>query len=268
VVAITTGFRVSDRRACRLLELNRATWWYRSRAPDQTPLRHRLCELAAARPRFGYRRLHILLRREGWTVNTKRVYRLYRAADLAVRTRRRTKRASHVRVPLPASAHANERWSMDFVTDRLDDGRPFRVLTVVDQFSRECVLLEAAGSLTGKSVAAALQGVVATRGAPRAITVDNGSEFYSQAMDSWAYRHGIALDFIRPGKPVENAYIESFNGRLRDECLNTTLFLSLTDAREKLEAWRLDYNQRRPHSSLGDLTPAEYVDRHRRQPAA
>ncbi len=237
-------------------------------APDQTPLRRRICEFAAARPWFGYRRIHILLRREGWTVNAKRVYRLYRAADLAVRTRRRTKRARNGRVPLPASAHANERWSMDFVTDRLDDGHAFRVLTVVDQFSRECVLLEAAGSLSGTSVAAALQEVVATRGVPRAITVDNGSEFYSQAMDSWAYRHGIELDFIRPGKPVENAYIESFNGRLRDKCLNTHLFLSLTDAREKHEAWRLDYNQRRPHSALGDLTPAEYADRHRQQPAA
>lgn len=262
------GYAVSNRRACGLIGMNRTTWWYRSQAKDQTPLRHRIRELAAARPRFGYRRIHVLLRREGWSVNHKRVYRLYTAEELAVRTKRRKKRASHARLLLPGARRPNERWSMDFVADRLDDGRPFRVLTVVDQFSRECVRLEAASGLTGKNVAAALEQVVRERGAPIAITVDNGSEFYSQAMDSWAYRHGVQLDFIRPGKPVENAYIESFNGRLRDECLNTSLFLTLADAKEKLERWRDDYNHRRPHSAIGNLTPIEYVARHRDQPAA
>jgi putative transposase len=268
VTAIMDGFAVSNRRACGLIGMNRTTWWYRSQAKDQTPLRHRIRELAAARPRFGYRRIHVLLRREGWSVNHKRVYRLYTAEELAVRTKRRKKRASHARLLLPGASRPNERWSMDFVADRLDDGRPFRVLTVVDQFSRECVRLEVASGLTGKSVAAALELVVHERGAPTAITVDNGSEFYSQAMDSWAYRHSVQLDFIRPGKPVENAYIESFNGRLRDECLNTNLFLTLADAKEKLERWRHDYNHRRPHSAIGNLTPIEYAARHRNQPAA
>ena len=259
---------MSDRRACRLIGMNRSTFCYRSQRGDQTPLRSRLRELAAARPRFGYRRLHVLLQREGWEVNHKRVYRLYCAEELAVRMKRRAKRASHSRLVLAQATAANERWSMDFVADRLDDGRGFRVLTVVDQFSRECVLLEAALSLTGKSVAAALERSVIERGAPRSITVDNGSEFYSQAMDSWAYRNGVKLDFIRPGKPTQNAYIESFNGRLRDECLNTTIFDSVTDATAKLEAWRQDYNHRRPHSALGDLTPAEYAARQLDQPAA
>jgi putative transposase len=248
--------------------MNRSTYGYRSQRGDQAPLRSRLRELAAARPRFGYRRLHILLQREGWKVNHKRVHRLYCAEELAVRIRRRVKRASHSRVALAQARATNERWSMDFVADRLDDRRAFRILTVVDQFSRECVLLEAAFSLTGASVAVALERSVIKRGAPRSITVDNGSEFYSHAMDSWAYRNGVQLDFIRPGKPTQNAYIESFNGRLRDECLNTTIFHSVPDATAKLEAWRQDYNHGRPHSSLGDLTPAEYAARHKDQPAA
>lgn len=248
--------------------LNRATWRYKSRAPDRRPLQHRIHELAGARPRFGYRRIQVLLRREGWRVNHKLVYRLYRQDGLGVRTKRRKKRASHTRVPLPAAAAPNERWSMDFMADRLDDGRQFRVLTVVDHFSRECPVIEAALTMSGPSVAAILDRVAATYGYPKAITVDNGSEFYSQAFDSWAYRHHIQLDFIRPGKPVENAYIESFNGRLRDECLNANVFLSVSDAQAKLEAWRIDYNERRPHSSLGGLAPAVFAARHRKPKAA
>lgn len=219
----------------------------------------RLKELAANRVRFGYRRLTILLKREGWRVNAKRIYRLYSEEGLTVRTKYRRKAASRSRVPQAVATAPNQRWSMDFVSDRLVDDRWFRVLTVVDQCTRECLLLYADRALSGGKVAAELDRVVRERGVPLSITVDNGSEFASRAMDAWAYGHGIHLDFIRPGKPVENGYIESFNGRLRDECLNVSLFFSLEDARQKLEQWRRDYNQARPHSALGDLAPAVFA---------
>jgi len=219
----------------------------------------RLRELAEARPRFGYQRLHVLLRREGWPINRKRVYRLYREEGLVVRTKRRCKRASHVRVVLPEATTADDRWSMDFVSDQLDNGRRFRALTVVDQYTRECVAIEAGFSMTSRKVATVLQRFSAARGRPRAITVDNGPEFYGKDLDSWAYRNDVRLDFIRPGKPVENAYIESFNGRLRDECLNGEIFFSIEDAQQKLDAWRLDYNRSRPHGSLGNMTPEEFA---------
>ena len=196
-------------------------------------------------------------------MNHKRVYRLYCQEGLTVRTKKRKKLASHARVSAASASAPNERWGMDFITDRLEDGRCFRTLVVGDQFTRECPILEPAISLTGEKVAAALEHVVQHRGAPSMITVDvdNGSEFYSRAIDRWAYRHGIQLEFIRPGKPVENSYVESLNGRLRDECLNLTLFFSIQDAREKLEKWRVDYNTRRPHSALGDLAPEEFARR-------
>jgi putative transposase len=216
----------------------------------------RMKELAQARPRFGYLRLHVLLRREGWTVNKKRVHRIYRE----VRFQRRRKRASHLRVVPPPPQRANDRWSMDFVTDTLLDGRRFRALTVVDNWSRHSQLIEVDFTLTGAKVVSALERVTRQRGYPRMITVDNGSEFASKALDAWAYAHGVKLNFIRPGKPVENAVIESFNGRFRDECLNAQVFISLHDARQKIEAWRLDYNEHRPHSALGDLTPREFAE--------
>ncbi len=219
----------------------------------------RLRELAASRVRFGYRRLTVLLRREGWLVNAKRIYRLYSEEGLTVRTKQRRKAASRQRVPQSAATAPDQRWSMDFVSDRLADGRWFRVLTVIDQFTRECLLLLADRSLSGEKVAVALERVVGQRRAPKSITVDNGSEFASKAMDAWAYGHGIQLDFIRPGRPVENGYIESFNGRLRDECLNVEVFFTLEDAREKLERWRQDYNRVRPHSALGDQAPAQFA---------
>lgn len=232
---------------------------YPSRKPDRTPLVHRIRELAAARPRFGYRRIHVLLGREGWSVNHKLVYRLYSTDGLGVRAKRRRKRASHVRVLPPAATALNQRWSMDFVHDRLDDGRRFRALTVVDTFSRECLAVEPDFKMSGRKVAAALDRIAERRALPEMITVDNGTEFYSKALDSWAYRRGVRLDFIRPGKPVENAYIESFNGRLREECLNMQVFLSMADARDKLDVWRKDYNECRPHSSIGNLTPIEFA---------
>jgi putative transposase len=239
--------------------INRATMNHRSRRDPQTALKMRLRELAASRVRFGYRRLTVMLRREGWRVNAKRIYRLYTEDGLAVRTKVRKKIARRARVPASAVTRPNEKWSMDFVAARLLDGRWFRVLTVVDQFTRESLLLLADSSLNGQKVALALSVVVAERGAPISITVDNGSEFYSRAMEAWAYQHGVQLDFIRPGRPVENGYIESFNGRLRDECLNVQVFFALADVREKLELWRQDYNQVRPHSSLHDHPPAVFA---------
>jgi putative transposase len=226
----------------------------------QEGLRQRLRELAAVRVRFGYRRLTVLLRREGWHVNAKRVYRLYGEEGLAVRTQPRKKLASRPRVPLPAATRANERWSMDFVSARLADGRWFRTLTVLDLYTRECLALVPDRSLTGVKVAETLNHVLRQRTAPRSITVDTGSEFVSRAMDLWAYANDVKLEFIRPGKPVENAFIESFNGRLRDECLNSHVFLSVVDARRQLDAWRDDYNRVRPHSSLRDRTPEEWAE--------
>jgi putative transposase len=242
-----------------LLKLNRSTLYYRSRRDPQDALRVRLRELAASRVRFGYRRLTVMLRREGWQVNTKRVYRLYRLDGLAVRTKVRKKIARRTRMPLVPASRPNQKWAMDFIAARVLDGRWFRVLTVVDQFTRECLLLLADSSLTGQKVATALSLIVAQRGAPGSITVDNGAEFCSRAMEAWAYQYQVQLDFIRPGKPVENGYIESFNGRLRDECLNTEVFFTLADVREKLEAWRQDYNQVRPHSSLHDCAPEVFA---------
>ena len=254
------AFAVSERRVARLLPIQLATLRYRSRRDPQLGLRLRLRELAATRVRFGYRRLTVLLRREGWPVNAKRIYRLYTEDGLAVRTKVRKKIARRTRVPATKAVRPNEKWSMDFVTARLLDGRCFRVLTVVDQFTRECLVLLADSSLTGQKVALALaQVVVAERGTPVSITVDNGSEFYSRAMEAWAYQYAVQLDFIRPGKPVENSYIESFNGRLRDECLNVEVFFALSDVRDKLARWRDDYNQVRPHSALRDATPAAFA---------
>jgi putative transposase len=219
----------------------------------------RLRDLAGSRVRYGYRRLTVLLRREGWTVNAKRIYRLYREEGLQMRTAKRAKRASHTRVPLPQPVQANQRWSMDFVSDRFSDGGWFRILTVVDQYTRECLCTYADRSQTGEKVVEQMKRLVKLRGAPESITTDNGGEFAGQAMDAWAHQAGVKLDFIRPGRPVQNGYIESFNGRLRDECLNGEIFFSLTDPREKLEHWRRDYNQRRPHTALGDRTPEEFV---------
>lgn len=219
----------------------------------------RLKELAAARPRYGYRRLYELLRRDGWKVNHKRVHRLYVLNGLQVRIKRKTKRASMLRVPPPQAGGINERWGMDFVSDALENGKRFRVLTIIDQYSRECPILTADYSLTARDVIECLDRLAHTRGLPKIITVDNGSEFASRAMDAWAYRNGVKLDFIRPGKPVENAFIESFNGRLRDECLNTHVFADIDDARQKLKSWLSDYNTHRPHSAIGNLSPIEFV---------
>jgi putative transposase len=256
---VRQAHQLSERRACGLFGITRWSNRYQSRRDPQTGLRMRLRELAGSRTRYGYRRLTVLLRREGWMVNTKRVYRLYRAEALQVRSAKRVKRTRHLRVALPEAARPNQRWSMDFVSERLADGRWFRILTVVDQYTRECVCAYADRSQTGEKVVEQMKRLVALRGAPESITTDNGSEFAGRAMEAWAYQTGVKLDFIRPGRPVQNGYIESFNGRLRDECLNGEVFFNLTDAREKLERWRRDYNQKRPHSALADQTPEEFA---------
>jgi putative transposase len=232
-------------------------------------LRLRIREIAHARPRFGYLRIHVMLRREGWPVNKKRVYRWYRFEGLQIRMRvRRRKHMCLHRGPVPQAQRTHERWSMDFVHDQLFNGRPFRVLTVVDQFSRQTPLLEARFGFSGHDVAAALDRAIERAGTPASITVDHGTEFTSKALEDWAYQRGVKLDFIHPGKPTENGHIESFNGRLRDECLNVMQFVSIQDAGEKIEAWRIDYNTHRPHSSLGHLTPIEYARKRQEQRAS
>jgi putative transposase len=242
---------LSEKRACGLIGITRWSNRYESRRDLQTELRMRLRELAGSRTRYGYRRLTVMLRREGWKVNAKRVYRLYREEGLQVRRTKHAKRVAHARVALPGAARPNQRWSMDFVSDRFADGRWFRILTVLDQYTRECLCAYADRSQTGEKVVVQMKQLVANRGAPESITTDNGGEFAGRAMETWAYQAGVKLDFIRPGRPVENGYIESFNGRLRDECLNGEVFFNLTDAREKLERWRRDYNRHRPHSAGG-----------------
>ena len=212
-------------------------------------------------------RIGVLRRREGWPVNRTRVRRLYRLDGLQLRMRvRRRKHIAWHRGPAPVPVGPTERWSMDFVHDTLADGRPFRILTVVDNWSRHSPLLEAGFRMTGQTVGQVLDRVLDIPAVPRSITVDHGTEFQSRAWEDWAYRRGVQLDFIRPGKPVKNAFIESCNGRLRDECLNVHPFTSLAEAQAIIEAWRVDYNQRRPHSSLGHLTPRECVAQRQRQP--
>lgn len=225
---------------------------------DDTDLRARLETLAMLKPRWGYRRLHWLLTREGWVVNRKRVQRVYRAAGLHVRRRRR-KRVMRPRVVRPGPQRPAERWSIDFVHDALGTGRVFRVLTIVDDFTRYCPAIVVDYGLSGERVIATLEQLASERPLPPTLVCDNGPEFTSQALDQWAYARGITLQFIRPGKPVENAFVESFNGRLRDECLNENWFATLDDARFTIERWRQEYNAGRPHSSLGDRTPEEFT---------
>ena len=257
VRAIQAKFRLSERRACGLVGLGRSTCRYETRRAEWPALRERLHALAAERRRFGYRRLYILLRREGYRVNLKRVYRLYRDDGLAVRRRRRRRRVARG-TPLAGPTRINERWSLDFLLDTLEDGRRVRLLAVVDDFTRTCLAIEVDTSIGGRRVVDVLQRLVETRGKPAVLITDNGPEFAGRALDAWAYAQGIRLHFIEPGKPNQNAYVESFNGRFRDECLNEHWFLSLAQTRQIVEAWRLDYNAVRPHSSLGNVSPTEF----------
>ena len=253
-------FGLSIRRACKLIDLWRSTQSYEPKHPEKDELlRRRMKELAAQRPRFGSLRLHVILRREGLVMNHKRTERIYREEKLSLRTRKRKKRASLLRVPIPAPECPNERWSMDFIHARLANGRRFKSLTIVDDYSRESPAIEMDTSIPGARVARVLERLKETRGLPKVIVTDNGPEFISKALDEWAYTNGVKLDFIEPGKPVQNAFIESFNGRFRDECLNEHWFLTLEEAKITIENWRIDYNEVRPHSSLDNLTPAEYA---------
>jgi putative transposase len=219
-------------------------------------------EIAEKRKRFGAPRIGVMLKRVGWKVNHKKVERIYAEEGLALRRRKRRKKFIGVRVALPVPDRPNQHWSMDFVQDRLTSGRKIRALTIVDNFSRECPNIEVDTSLGGRRVVRVLERLVERSGAPEAITIDNGTEFDSKVMDEWAFKRKVRLDFIRPGKPNENAYGESFNGRFRDECLNENLFESVDHARNTIEDWRIDYNEERPHSSLGNLTPKEFIERH------
>mgnify|MGYP001826272801 CR=1 FL=1 len=255
---------ISERRACRFLGVHRSLVRYQSCRPPETELRARLKILAEQHPSWGSPRLTWLLPREGRVVNHKKVERLYREEGLTVKRRRR-KRVARPRVEMPTPRRANEHWSMDFMRDQLAGGRVFRLLTVVDHYTRESPAIEVDRSLPGARVAQVLDRLAGRCGLPRSIRVDNGPEFTGRALDEWAHLRSVKLEFIRPGRPVENAFIESFNGRLREECLNQHWFLDLQDARQTIEAWRISYNTNRPHSGLGGQTPVEFARMKKRE---
>ena len=252
-------FGVSERRACGLIGIHRSTVRKQPRGRDDDAVRQRLAELARERSRFGYRRLHALLRREGMVINHKRVLRLYQLAQLGLRRQKRKRMPSVARGRPGLPSRPNQCWALDFVSDTLAWGRRIRCLTILDCFPREAPAIEVDTSLPGARVVRVLDALAEQRGLPKAILMDNGPELTGQALDQWAYEHEVELRFIDPGKPVQNAFIESFNGRFRDECLNQHWFVSLPHARRIVEAWRLDYNRDRPHSSLGYLTPDEFA---------
>ncbi len=256
---LRSAHQMSERHACRVLRADRSCVRYRARRPDDAALRDRLKALAVERRRFGYRRLHVLLRREGHVVNKKRVQRIYREEKLMVRRRGGRKRAMGIRRPIEAVTAPNRRWSLDFVSDQMTDGRRFRILCVVDDYTRECLALVADTSLSGARVARELDSIMQCRGRPAMIVSDNGTELTSNAILAWADRTGVGWHYIAPGKPQQNGFVESFNGRLRDELLNEVLFRSIPHARALLEDWRRDYNEQRPHSKLAWATPAAFA---------
>lgn len=267
---LQVGYEVSERRACRALGFPRASHRYQSVRDDRAELRIRLRDLAATRVRYGYKRLHVLLRREGWEVNHKLVYRLYCEEGLQMRTKTpRRHKSCRVRRQRPEVRQTDESWSMDFMSDQIFSGQRFRILTLVDNFSRESLAIRVGESLKGDDVVQILEQVTRERGTcPKAIRVDNGPEFVSRSLDWWAYWNQVELDFSRPGKPTDNALIESFNGRLRQECLNQHWFLSLEDAQQRPDDWRTDYNQQRPHSALSGRTPSEFAELQKHQEVA
>lgn len=255
---LQANHRMSERRACAAMGLSRTVNRYRSRRPTDEPLRAQLRGLAAQYPRYGYLMLHGLLKSAGQVVNRKRTYRLYVAEGLQVKRRRR-KRLDRPRQPMPVPLKANERWSMDFVSDRLSSGRRLRILNVVDDFTRECVLQVVDYGISGVRITQALARLAESRPLPPVIVCDNGPEFTSKAMFLWTKVRGIRLHFIEPGKPIQNAFIESFNGKFRDACLNQQWFVDLLEARSEIEAWRIHYNEVRPHSALGYQPPAVFA---------
>lgn len=259
VVEVISTHGLSQRRACGLFGITRRTF-RRAPGPDRNlKLRERLKQLAEERRRWGCPMLYRIIRREGWRVNHKRIERMYREEGLSLRRRRRRKRRSHLRVVRPRPAAANQAWALDFVHDSLMSGRRFRALAVIDEWSRESLAIEVDVSLTGERVTRVLDRLGVERGLPTLIQSDNGPEFTGRVLDQWAYDNQVRLQFIEPGQPIQNAFIESFNSRLREECLNEHVFVSLDDARGKIEKWRIQYDRERPHSSLGYLTPEEFA---------
>ena len=254
--------QISERRACRLVGLSRTVLAYQPASnPMNEALTKRMVELATERRRFGYRRIHVLLRREGQQANHKRVFRLYQSAGLAVPKRKRRRGVAVERQPLTLPEAPNQVWSMDFVMDALSNGRRIKCLNIVDDCTKEAVDIVVDHSITGHYVVRVLEQAARFRGLPAAIRTDQGPEFTGKALDQWAYRNGVELKLIQPGKPMQNGYVESFNGKFRDECLNEHWFVSLAQAQAIIGAWRRDYNEFRPHSSLDDLTPAEFAAR-------
>jgi len=250
---------VSQRRACKVLAVDRSSVRYKSIRPDDGDLREAMKKVAGERRRFGYRRIHIMLQRQGIVMNQKKLRRLYREERLQVRRRGGRKRALGTRRPMVLPVSSNERWSLDFVSDAFTDGRRFRVLCIVDDFTRECLGLIADTSLSGARVVRELDAIMARRSKPHTIVSDNGTELTSMAVLKWCQESGVEWHYIAPGKPSQNAFVESFNGRFRDEFLNDTLFAALSDARVAINKWRHDYNNERPHSALGNIPPAEFA---------
>lgn len=252
---------VSQRRACNVMQTDRSSVRYQSKRVNDNEQREAIKRISKERRRFGYRRINVMLQREGIHMNHKKLRRIYEEEKLQVRRRGGRKRALGMRRPMEVPDRPNQRWSLDFVSDAFTDGRRFRILTVVDDFSKENVLLVPDTSISGLRVTRELDQAFAERGMPRTIVSDNGTEFTSMAILKWVQDNGLDWHYIQPGKPTQNAFIESFNGKLRDECLNETLFASLSDAREELANWQDDYNNHRPHSSIGNLTPSEFVEK-------
>jgi putative transposase len=250
---------VSQRRACQALKIDRSTVRYTSIRPGDAPLREAMKAVAAARRRFGYRRIHVMLDRQGIVMNQKKLRRLYREEKPQVRRRGGRKRALGTRRPMLVPDRANARWSLDFVSDTFTDGRRFGVLAVVDDYTRECLALIADTSLSGLRVVRELDAIIRWRGRPDTVVSDNGTELTSMAVLRWCQQIGVEWHYIAPGKPMQNAFVESFNGRFRDECLNDTLFSTLTEARSAITSWKEDYNHHRPHSALGNVPPAEFA---------
>jgi transposase InsO family protein len=259
VAHLCNVLQLSERRACTLVSADRKMIRSRSRRPPDVELRTRLRDLANQRRRFGYRRLFILLREQGEPSGVNRIYRLYREEGLTVRKRKARRKAVGTRAPILVGAKVNARWSLDFVHDQLAQGRRFRILNIVDDVTRECLAAIPDTSISGKRVARELTALLSLRGKPGMMVSDNGTEFTSNAILSWAKEHRVEWHYIAPGRPMQNGYIESFNGRMRDELLNESLFIDLDQARQLIDAWIADYNTARPHSSLGYKTPAAYA---------
>jgi putative transposase len=253
-------YRVGIKRGCEVVRLNRASYYYVPRRDPQLLLRMKIRDYAATHVRYGYLRIHVLLRREGLKVSKNRVYRLYCLEGLNLRRKyKRRKVVTAPRIVPQRESHPNESWAMDFVSDQLFNGKRFRNLTMLDSYTRECLAIHVDRSIQGTDVAEVLDRLKVSRGLPEYLRIDNGPEFISKALDLWAYQEGVRLHFSRPGRPTDNALIESFNGSFRDECLQTNWFLSVEDARQKIEQWRTDYNEFRPHSSLENKTPSEFA---------